>query len=329
MKAIVHFLSLILICCFFKTGYAITQNQSTGEVLDKKPDKKRISSIKPILPKMVMIPGGCFQMGSHQIEQNRQQNEKRHRVCVQRFQMAIHEVTIAEFKAFVAAKQYFSDAEVDYKAPGCWSFDNSKEKKWDWRPWANWRRPLKTKMSDDMPVTCVSYFDINHYIQWLNDITGENYRLPTEAEWEYAARAKSNHNYYWGNHPDLSCRYANSADQTDFSSVSWPEPHQCRDGYFFTAPVKRFTANKYGLYDMLGNVWEWTCSEFTPDYQGQELQCLTEINNEQYLAVRGGGWNADPARLRVAYRNWQHPWARLATWGFRLVKDMRPLYIKR
>nr|WP_305907291.1 formylglycine-generating enzyme family protein [Methylomarinum sp. Ch1-1]MDP4520031.1 formylglycine-generating enzyme family protein [Methylomarinum sp. Ch1-1] len=179
------------------------------------------------------------------------------------------------------------------------------------------------EVRDDEPVTCVSFYDINQYIAWLNQTTGQHYRLPTEAEWEYAARAGRNTSYFWGNNADLSCRYANAADLSEFSGVGWPIPHQCIDQYFFAAPVKQFLPNQFGLYDMLGNVWEWTCSQFLNDYQGQEQRCLNgdENNNALFIAVRGGGWNADPARVRAAYRNWHSPWVRLATWGFRLVKD--------
>ncbi len=282
------------------------------------------NSSTPLLPKTVAIPGGCFQMGSPDYENNRNDNETSHRVCVKRFNMAIHEVTVAEFKAFVADTQYFTDAEIDYLAPGCWSFNpGTQANHWNWWPWSSWRTPLKHKLRDDEPVTCVSFYDIHQYIDWLNKATGRHYRLPTEAEWEYAARAGTNTAYFWGNNPDLSCRYANAADLTEFSNITWPEPHRCHDGSFFSSPTKSYLPNKFGLYDMLGNAWEWTCSEYLKEYTGQEQHCLDNPNGDNFIAVRGGGWNADPVRLRAAYRNWHSPWVRMSTWGFRLVKDER------
>ncbi len=275
----------------------------------------------PILPKTVTIPGGCFQMGSHQFELNRNTDETRHRVCIKRFQMAVNEVTVAEFKSFVKATNYITDAEIDFQARGCWSYDESQKEHWSWQPWANWINPLKIKLNDNNPVTCVSFYDIAHYITWLNKITGHTYRLPTEAEWEYAARAGSNNLYFWGNNPDLSCRYANTADLSEFLSLKWPETNHCHDHFFFSAPVKQYLPNKFGLYDILGNVWEWTCSEYQKEYQGQEQQCIkNEEERPVFIAVRGGGWNAGPSRIRLAYRNWESPWVRMTTWGFRLVK---------
>ncbi len=275
-----------------------------------------------ILPKTVTLAGGCFQMGSPDYEADRNQNERRHRVCVKRFNMATHEVTVAEFKAFVAAANYFTDAEIDYRARGCWSFDSEQKTSWNWWAWSNWRRPVKQPADDAQPVTCVSYYDIQQYIAWLNRVSGRRYRLPTEAEWEFAARAGSPHAYFWGNNPNLACRYANAADLSRLNGVGWPETHRCHDEFFFVAPVKNYLPNKFGLYDMLGNVWEWTCSRYLETYQGQEQQCTpSDSGDDSYIAVRGGGWNADPARLRAAYRNWESPWVRLATWGFRLVLD--------
>ena len=281
--------------------------------------------ISPILPITVTIPSGCFQMGSPQFEPHRNTNEARHRVCINRFQMAVNEVTVAEFKAFVKASHYISDAEIDFQERGCWSYDETQKIHWNWWSWANWMTPLKKTLNDNDPVTCVSFYDISQYIDWLNKTSGHTYRLPTEAEWEYAARAGSNSRYFWGNNPGLSCRYANTADLSEYLSLKWPESHRCNDHFFFAAPVKHYLPNKFGLYDMLGNAWEWTCSQYQKEYNGQEQQCINEEEEEEeessvFIAIRGGGWNAGPSRTRVAYRNWEKPWTRLATWGFRLVK---------
>jgi formylglycine-generating enzyme required for sulfatase activity len=308
------------------TTFLLTKATSAEVKFHNKPaSQKKAGKIyykQTVAPKIVDIPGGCFVMGSQEHETDRQSNETAHRVCVKRFHMAIQEVTIAEFKTFVEETDYISDAEINFLARGCWSFDPQQTEHWNWQGRANWRTPLDAPSTDNQPVGCVSFYDATQYIKWLNKKTGQHYRLPTEAEWEYAARAGTTSAYFWGNNPDLACRYANAADQTTYKDWAWPISNQCYDRFFFNAPVKSFLANGFGLFDMLGNVWEWTCSRYEPDYNGQEQVCMAdgEINNA-FVAVRGGGWNADPARLRSAYRNWESPWIRMATWGFRLVKD--------
>jgi serine/threonine-protein kinase PpkA len=273
---------------------------------------------------MQVIPGGCFQMGSFTHERHRQHDERRHRVCVKRFEIASHEVTIAEFRRFVRATHYITDAEINFIKPGCWSYDEQKQR-WGWWAWANWKQPHSGTIKDSQAVSCVNYYDIQAYIDWLNRKTGEYYRLPTEAEWEYAARAGSTGRYFWGNNPDLACRFANVDDKAKQQKLKMPNTfqHQCHDQFVYAAPVKQYLPNRHKLYDMTGNVWEWTCSEYSPEYTGQEQSCSPHPTDSVFLAVRGGGWNAGPDRSRLAYRNWQNPWVRLATWGFRLVKEKR------
>ena len=295
----------------------------TPESLKAKP-VELLSSGRTMKPAMQVIPTGCFQMGSLQHEQYRQKDESRHRVCVKRFEIARHEVTIAEFRRFVLATDYITDAEINFLKPGCWSYDEKKQQ-WGWWEWANWKQPFAGKANENQAVSCVNYYDIQAYIAWLNRETGDNYRLPTEAEWEYAARAGSSSLYFWGSNPDLACRYANVDDKSKGRKIKTPDTfqHHCDDRFVYVAPVKKFLPNRNKLYDMIGNVWEWTCSEYRPEYKGQEKVCSQHPDDSIFLAVRGGGWNAGPDRSRLAYRNWQSPWVRLASWGFRLVKEKR------
>ncbi len=271
------------------------------------------------------LPAGCTYIGSPQYELDRNNDEKKHRVCLTSFEISDHEVTVKEFKTFVEATGYITDAEINYQKKGCWSFDAKQTPSWNWFGWANWKMPTAGKNArNDDPVTCISFYDITQYIQWLNQISGEHYRLPTEAEWEYAARAGTSSTYTWGNNPRLACQYANIADQSPLQEVIWPAPFPCQDMHFFSAPVKSYRPNKFGLYDMLGNVWEWTCSIYEPHFNGSQQACSNILPlDTHYLAVRGGGWNADPARARLSYRNWEAPWVRMATWGFRLVKEKK------
>jgi formylglycine-generating enzyme required for sulfatase activity len=186
-------------------------------------------------PEMVVIPAGTFRMGDIQ-GGGLSDEQPVHSVSVGQFAMGKYEVTFAEYDKFAEA---------------------TGRSKPDDRGWGRGNRP----------VINVSWDDATAYAQWLSNQTGKQYRLPTEAEWEYAARAGTETSRYWGNDPDLACSYANVADQTvkQENTNHWTI-HNCTDGYFYTAPVGSFQANKFGLFDMLGNVWEWTCSEYDEKY---------------------------------------------------------------
>ncbi len=154
------------------------------------------------------------------------------------------------------------------------------------------------------PVIMVSLPDVIAYTEWLSAQTGKKYRLPTEAEWEYAARAGTNTARYWGNNPDKACDYANVYDTSaqQKKDYSWGH-HNCTDNYKLqTAPVGRFKPNAFGLFDMLGNVWEWSCSQFN--------KCF----------LRGGAWNAPPPEVRSAYKESWSPSTRSAYVGARVVR---------
>jgi sulfatase modifying factor 1 len=275
-----------------------------------------------VIPQVVNIPPGCFQMGSPETEEGRGTDEVLHRVCVKGFKLSKTEITLEEFRKFISATHFITDAERNIGESGCWSYQKESEKHWNWWQWANWKLPVRgTVVVASTPVTCVSLYDVMAYIQWLNKETGQEYRLPTEAEWEYAARAGTTTARYWGNNPDIACSYANVADNTQSGFDKWPQTHHCEDGYFFTATVSALRANKFGLYDMLGNVWEWTCSKYLEKYTGAEEVC-TDIKpgSDELVSIRGGGWNADAPRVRAAYRNWGVAWSRQANQGFRLVR---------
>jgi len=249
-------------------------------------------------PEMVWIPAGSFRMGD--IQGGGQSDEQPvHRVSVGRFAMGRYEVTVGEFRLFVKATGYKTDAE---KEGGCYSWSQG----WKWLEDANWRSPGFSQ-SDKHPVTCVSWNDGVAYAEWLSQQTGQQYRLPTEAEWEYAARAGSETARYWGNDPDKACDYANVADQTAKQKhSSWTiQIHNCTDGYVETAPVGQFKPNKFGLYDMLGNLWEWTCSQYENKYAGKEGKC--EKNKNMRLSLRGGSWNLGEAWMRSADRLYRGP----------------------
>lgn len=239
-------------------------------------------------PEMIWIPAGRFQMGD--IQGGGDDDEQPvHWVSLERFAMGRYEVTFAEYDRFAKA--------TDREMP-------------DDEGWGRGNRP----------VINVSWENAMTYAGWLSEQTGQQYRLPTEAQWEYAARSGNETSRYWGNEPDHACRYANVRDGTFGKELNWGSIHHCEDGYVATAPVGRFQPNAFGLFDMLGNIWEWTCSEYEEKYGGKEQRCTVGKNMTGFQVIRGGSWFNSPWSLRVTYRDWYQRNYRLNFVGFRLIK---------
>lgn len=242
-------------------------------------------------PEMVRLKGGCFEMGSPEQEAGRDNDERQHRVCVGAFAIGKYEVTNAQYRKF---------------KPG---HDSGTYE----------GRSLN---ADDQPVVRVSWEEAMAYAAWLSRETGQRYRLPTEAEWEYAARAGTQTARYWGDDPKAACAYANVADRTAKAAYSGLTIHECEDGYVATAPVGVKQPNRYGLHDVLGNVWEWTCSAYRQDYDGSEERCASKGDGSARRVFRGGSWVNQPRHVRSANRNWFRPDYRHYYVGFRLAQDL-------
>ena len=170
---------------------------------------------------------------------------------------------------------------------------------------AEWRavmgnNPSSNSNCDRCPVENVSWDDAQAYIEQLNALTGQRFRLPTEAEWEYAARAGQ------------TTRYAGS---DDLDAVAWYSENSGGK----THPVGQKQPNAFGLYDLSGNVWEWTASAYSEDYDGSET--ISTNDASALRANRGGSWFYEPARVRVASRFWLDPANRFSARGFRLAQD--------
>jgi len=289
----------------------------------------------------VFVPGGCYQMGQSEPEKDqlietegRKSYDKhyddelpRHRVCVDGFWMGKYEVTVGQWQRFVKASGYKTDAERDAGGnKGSYVFYKNDTGKWSWG-WVDgrdWRNPGFSQ-ADTYPVCCVSYNDVEKFASWLNHKSSRFFRLPTEAEWEYACRGKTTTIRFWGDDPDDACAYANVADQTrSLDGVGWSLKHECRDGYFYTAPVGSFKPNLFGLYDMSGNVWEWCVDWYGKDYYGRSSEHNPMGPASSSLRVfRGGGWDVTPWRVRSAYRDGGGPALRVGLLGFRLVSPGR------
>jgi len=280
----------------------------------------------PHCPEMVNVPAGSFVMGSPGNEDERDDDEGPQReVKLAGFAMGRHEVTVVQFRHFVQATGYKTDAERDPDA-GCYAWDISDEE-WLWRPERSWRRPGFSQ-GEQHPVVCVSRNDAQAYVQWLSKETGKAYRLPSEAQWEYAARAGSRTSRPWGDNTGAACRYANVADRTrpPDGSPSWKGGHGCRDGHWFTAQVGSYKANGFGLYDMIGNAWEWTQDCYDEDaYRNAALLDGRPhvVTSCARFVLRGGSWSSTSEKARSAFREADPASNRDDDFGFRVVRDLR------
>lgn len=265
-------------------------------------------------PEMVVIPAGSFDMGSSGSEADRSRDEGPvHRVNVATFAMSKTEITRGQFADFVKKTKYSAGDK-------CWTLEKGKVEERD----GDWRK-FRYGQEDNYPIGCLNWNDVKAYTQWLSRMTGKQYRLPTEAEWEYAARGNATTARYWGDNPDEACAYANVADKTAQAQIrgasSW-SAHNCTDGFAYTSPVGSFKANAFGLYDMLGNAWEWTEDSYHDSYKGAPVDGSAWQGDGVKRVLRGGSWNSSPRIVRVAMRNSYKPERRFSFFGLRLARAL-------
>ena len=230
----------------------------------------------------VLIPAGKFIMGSPQDESHRSKSEVQHPVTISKpFYMQTTEVTLKQWWA-VMGKRFFG----------------------------------RRKGTDDMPVTRVSWHDCMKFIKKLNAQKEGVYRLPTEAEWEYACRAGTSTAYSWGNRIDCTkAMYSNNSMKSEECLKHVKSREMAVD---CAAPVKSYPPNPYGLYDMHGNVWEW-CIQWHGDYLARAVTDPLGPDSGTRKIRRGGSWFGHGYLCRSANRNVGHPASRYRTTGFRLV----------
>ena len=259
---------------------------------------------------MVAIPGGTFVMGTND---GFPFEGPAHEVTVKPFKLDKHEVTVAQFAKFVAATGYKTEAEGFG-----WSgvFDPA-QKGWAKSDGADWRHPdgPKSTAKDDEPVCQVSYADAQAYAKWAGK------RLPTEAEWEFAARGGlKNKTYAWGD----ELRPGGKPVANWWQGV-FPQKDTAEDGFTNRAPVGKFAPNGYGLYDMSGNVWEWCADWYAPDYYAKSPKDNpTGPATGEERVLRGGSWMCSENycnNYRVAGRSKTTPDSALNNLGFRCAKD--------
>ena len=221
----------------------------------------------------VQIPKGCFQMGSPDYETGHGRDERQHEVCVEGFWMGKHEVTLEQYKKF-------------------------------------YRDHTDNHNDERVPVAMVSWYDAVRFANWLSDKSGQHkFRLPSEAEWEYAARAGTSTAYFWGDDFSTGCQ-----GETIYA-------HCAKPPLLGRMPVGSYKPNAFGLHDMLGSVWEWTASIYDASYGGKELRSSDAGSFASLRVNRGGTWFHAAADLRAAKRSADIPNIEFPTLGFRIVRS--------
>ncbi|OWW22717.1 DNA recombination protein RecF [Noviherbaspirillum denitrificans] len=294
---------------------------------------------------MVLLPSGDFMMGNDTPPEDLarlypQYEPKRlkeltdeapvHLVRITRpFYIARHEVTVGQFRQFVQASGYTPESVAD-KTGGYGynpSYDPATSRRGDAFEGRDsrysWENPGFVQ-GDDHPVVNVTWNDAQALVRWLSQTEGRRYRLPTEAEWEYACRAGTRTQYHSGDDPVSLAAVANVFDAD--AAANWQKWQAfavpAHDGYAFTAPVGQFAANAFGLHDMHGNVWEWTADWHDDTYYARSPVDDPAGPAEGEVKVRrGGSWHTWPLYARCAYRNWNNPATRYTLVGIRVVME--------
>ena len=277
---------------------------SAGDRMAALPRQLSLFRDCPMCPELAVVPGGSYLMGSRSVEAGRLDHEGPvRRVAIERsFAVGVHEVTRGEYARFVQA--------TGHEAGSYCRARQGDSNELVEHSGASWQSP-GFEQTDSHPAVCVSWEDAQAYARWLSRETGHPYRLPSEAEWEYSARAGTETPRYWG--AGDPCEHANGAQPP------------CADGHPRTSPVGSFAANGFGLYDVLGNAQEWVQDCWREDYEGAPASGRARESGDCSLRVlRGGSWNDDPARLRAASRDRGAAGMRSATTGFRVMRGLSP-----
>ena len=306
--------------------------------------------------KFAAIPSGEFLMGSPDSDQNAQDNEKpQHSVVISKgFFMSVHNVTYGQWRVFQQETGYVTEGERNGR--GSFGIDLTTGKVepkpiYTWNQWIVESEEFASgfEITDNHPIVCVSWDDAHEFARWLGTRDGVTYRLPTEAEWEYAARAGTTTSYYNGDSEDELHAIANVADASlqrrwtmlvEGNRVKLPPyAKPWDDGFPFTSPVGQFAPNAWGLYDMYGNVGEWCLDWYSANYYerspvmdpagpatGDVVDFTAVLPGSEPRAlrvVRGGVWLDPASGCRSADRSTmlRHPVDTAADIGIRLVRE--------
>ncbi len=276
-------------------------------VVPKKPKAGDVWKDEASGHEFVWIAGGCFTMGQSGEEKarvireegdalyrkNYADEEPAHKVCVDGFWMGRFEVTNAQFKMFKTDHDSGSYKGLSLNGAA-------------------------------LPVVNVSWDQARDYADWLTQQQGRKsrFRLPTEAEWEFACRAGTSWERFWGDESDQACKFANVYDRVAQKNDPCPwQRHDCDDEFVATAPVGNYFPNPFGLYDMLGNVWEWTADGYGHDTYKSHARNNPLHSEGETKVRRGGGWGDSPGSVRCGNRGKRSPDRESNQVGFRLVME--------
>ncbi|MGH6814082.1 MAG: SUMF1/EgtB/PvdO family nonheme iron enzyme [Hyphomicrobiaceae bacterium] len=286
----------------------------------------------PMCPEAVVVPSGEFLMGSTAAEIAALATERRNdlaesfnweapqrKVTIARpFAVSRSHITRGEFAAFVASTGHKMEAGCYIYESNGWKSDGAR----------SWQSP-GFEQTDRHPIVCVSVTDATAYADWLSKITGRSYRLLSEAEAEYAARAAPKAaqppRYFFGTDPKDLCSYGNSADRSAAVALGGGEQDvaPCKDGFIHTAPVASFKANAWGLHDVHGNVWTWTADCWNDSHREATPGGLARTTGDcSRRVVRGGSWSNNPGDLRAAVRDSNSTNDRVGNLSFRLARTL-------
>jgi formylglycine-generating enzyme required for sulfatase activity len=278
----------------------------------------------PDCPQMVVLPPGSFLMGSPPSDPHREphgEEEPQHRVTIG-YALAVgrYEITREQYAAFVRATHLPDPTGCNAHNPP----------RWPNVPGVNWHNTV-FEQSGAHPAICVSWAEAVAYTKWLSARTGQTYRLLSEAEWEYAARSGTQTQAFWGDSPGEACLYSNGPDATMLGRFpdqrpNLPDTLPCDDHYVFTSPVGAFRPSPWGLYDMMGNVFEWVQDCWWKNYEGAPMDGSPRLQGECWKRVnRGGSWTSIPTGMRAAGRgDDQYTTTRVLDLGFRVAREVDP-----
>ncbi len=275
-------------------------------------------------PELIVVPAGEFELGTdprYAVPTEVPAELNPVRITIKHsFALGRYEVTRGEFREFVAATGYQPRERCRTWVTARQAFRDLDGIAWD-------QANVPERASERHPATCVDWHDAQAYVNWLTQETGEHYRLPSEAEWEYAAKAGTQTLRPWGNSADAGCRFANSfdLDAMDRYPLAWT-PARCRDGYADVAPVGSLQPNAFGLYDMIGNVWEWLedCASLTYVGRPTDQRAWVWEGGCKRRVQRGGGWITSPDRSRSSFHGDGNAEDRADFAGLRVARDLEP-----
>ena len=311
---------------FMTAAEAVAETGSSSAVVPAgpagEPNARREKQItNSIGMKLTLVPSGEFLMGSGESAEEThtlltktegknslpadffKMEHPQHRVRITKpFYLGTYHVTRGQFQQFVADTGYKTDAEKG-EQPGAYGWDPDKKEfgfneKYSWRKWG-------FEQTDEHPVVNVSWNDAVAFCKWLSGKEGKTYRLPTEAEWEYACRAGTTTRYYSGDDPEALAKVGNVADATAKARFpDWKNTIKASDGYAFTAPVGSFKPNAFGLYDMHGNAFQWCADWYGAEYYtASPADDPSGPDSGMVRILRGGSWIDGPVYCRSAFRN--------------------------